>query len=452
MFNRLWRGVGVVAVRALHTSPLLGLWLVAPSLAAQSPTDSAAPRLVLAEVFRILDVGNPRLEAARQMAIAADARIKPVSTLADPQIQFGLMNRNLPGLGLQDPLGMNQVQVMQMVPIAGQLGLSARAAEAQAGAARSRAAEVGWELRARAAMSFYEIYQLDRTIEVSIATQGLLRDIATTARTMYSVGQGRQADVLRAQVEIDRMSEEIARMKAMRDAAAARLNALLDRPTDTAVPTPALPRFPRALVPADSLEQLALTGRPMLAAGASDVTAAVAAERRARREIWPDLQLGVQYGQRPMLGGGTDRMVSLMLGFSVPIWAGRRQLEMRRETQAMRLGSEAELRAMRAETRGRLGELTATVRRTRTLRELYTSTILPQAEATVSAALAAYQAGEVDLPMLLDARMTVNRYRQQLFQLDADEGAALAELEMLLGQPLFDPELTEPRQPPGAQR
>ena len=105
----------------------------------------------------------------------------------------------------------------------------------------------------------------------------------------------------------------------------------------------------------------------------------------------------------------------------------------------MRLGAEAELRAMRAETRGRVGELTAQIRRSRALRELYVTTILPQAEATVSSAGSAYQSGEVDLPMLLDARMTVNRYRQQVFQLDAEEGTALAELEMLLGAPVVDP-------------
>jgi outer membrane protein TolC len=144
---------------------------------------------------------------------------------------------------------------------------------------------------------------------------------------------------------------------------------------------------------------------------------------------------------------GTDRMLSLMLGFSVPLWAGRRQLEMRRETQAMRLSAEAELRAMQAETRGRLGELRALIWRSRSLRELYLTTILPQAEATVSSALSAYQAGEVDLPMLLDARMTVNQYRQQVFQLEAEEGITLAELEMLLGQALFDPELTEAPSP-----
>ena len=207
------KGVGRALMRWLVAGAL-----IPPILAAQTPADISSRRLTLAEVYNVLEVRSPRLEAARQMAFAAEARIKPASTLADPQLQFGLMNRTLPGLGLQDPLGMNQVQVMQMVPIAGQLGLAGRAAAAQAGAARARAADVGWELRARAAMFFYEIYQLDRTIEVSLSTQVLLRDITTTARTMYSVGQGRQADVLRAQVEIEWMSEEVTRMRAMRGA------------------------------------------------------------------------------------------------------------------------------------------------------------------------------------------------------------------------------------------
>ena len=430
---------------------LLGIWLLAPPLAAQSSAASVAPRLKLAEVYRLLESRSPRLEAARQMASAAQARIDPARTLPDPQLQFGLMNRNLPRLGLQDPLGMNQLQVMQMLPIAGQLGLAGRVAGAQAGAAAARATDLSWELRARAAMAFYELYQLDRSIDVALTTQGLLRDIGTTARTMYSVGQGRQADVLRAQVEVDRMTEEIARMRAMRGAAAARLNALLDQPSETPVPSPVLPQYPRDLALPDSLERVALAGRPMLAAGALDVEAAVAAQQRARREIWPDLQLGAIYGQRPM-AVGTDRMISLMLGFSVPIWAGRRQFKMRDEAKAMLLGAEAELSALRAETRGRLGELLASIGRSRELRTLYQATILPQALATVTSTLSSYRVGEVDLPMLLDAQMTVNRYRQQVFQLEAEEGAALAELEMLLGRSLFDPAQTDQATPQGAGR
>jgi outer membrane protein TolC len=70
----------------------------------------------------------------------------------------------------------------------------------------------------------------------------------------------------------------------------------------------------------------------------------------------------------------------------------------------------------------------------------------------VATTLSAYRVGEVDLPMLLEARMTVNRYRQQVVQLDAEEGIAWAELEMLLGQPLFDPTHTEAAEPSGDVR
>ena len=228
-------------------------------------------------------------------------------------------------------------------------------------------------------------------------------------------------------------------MGAMRSSAAARLNALLNRASGAPVATPSLPRFPAAVPSADSLEALALAGRPMLAAGAKEVDATIAEARLARTESWPDLELGMQYGRRPKVGGGIDQMVSVMLGFTLPLHTGQRQAQRRRETDEMRLSAEAELSAMRAETRGRLGELLAEVQRTRSLRDLYRLTILPQADATFTSAMGAYRAGQVDLLTLLDARITVYRYRQQVFQLDAEEGAALAELEMLLGQQLFDP-------------
>jgi outer membrane protein, heavy metal efflux system len=93
---------------------------------------------------------------------------------------------------------------------------------------------------------------------------------------------------------------------------------------------------------------------------------------------------------------------------------------------------------MRAETRGRLGEAYVSLTRSRSLARLYRTTVLPQAEATVASALAAYRVGGVDFMTLLDDRMTVNRYRQELFTLDADEGKAWAELEMLVGRALFD--------------
>ena len=52
--------------------------------------------------------------------------------------------------------------------------------------------------------------------------------------------------------------------------------------------------------------------------------------------------------------------------------------------------------------------------------------------------MSAYRVGTVDFMTLLDSRITVNTYRQELSVLEADEGKAWAELEMLTGRELID--------------
>jgi outer membrane protein TolC len=413
---------------------LVSIAAAVPPLAAQ---DSVASSVTLDSIYRLVRTASPRIAAANALTAAAEARIAPARRPPDPQLQFGLMNRSLPGFGLSDPLGMNQIQVMQMVPFPGKLGLAGRVAAERAEGQRARSADVAWDTRARAAMEFYEIYRMDRSIAVANETLRLLRDLGETARTMYGVGQGRQADVLRAQVEIARMDEELTRMKTERVAAAARLNALLDRGTDQPVGNVVLPQFPESLPPLDTLVAEAQANRPMVKAGEADLRSADAGVRLARREIWPDLTFGAQYGQRPM-PDGTDHMISLMVGVTVPVFAGSRQLAMRREAEAMRLMASADLEGMRADTRGRVAELYAAIQRSRRLAGLYRGTILPQSRATVTSSLSSYRVGGVDFMTLLDNQMTVNRYRQELYQLDAEQGQALAELEMMLGRELFD--------------
>ena len=347
------------------------------------------------------------------------------------------MNRTLWSLQPDPVLGMTQIQLMQTLPVAGKLGLAGHAAEARAAAARDRADDVRWDVRSRVAMAFYDLYEADRSLAVAVGTRGLLQDIAHTTQTMYAVGDGRQADVLRANVEVARMTEDIVRMQAMRSSMVARLNGTLARDVVDAVARPALPALPAEIPSLDSLQQMAEMHRPMLKAGEHDVLAALAEERLARREIWPDLQLGLQYG-RQSLPTGTQNMGSLMIGATLPVFAHGRQLQMREEAAAMRAEAEADLAVMRAETRGRVAELRANFVRARNLSTLYRSTILPQAAASVTASSAAYRVGEVNFMTLLDNQMTVNKYSQELFALEADEGKTLAELEMLIGQPLFD--------------
>ena len=425
---------------------LTGLLASARPAAAQTFSYGAGrDRLLLGDLYEQVKRINPRTAAARSLAVATEARVAGARRPPDPQLQLGFMNYTLPGLAPMPTLGMTQLQLMQMLPLGGKLGLAGRRAGSEASASAARAEDVGWEMRTQTAMAFYDLYATDRGLDVARQTLRLLQDIARTAEAMYRVGEGRQADVLRANVEIAKMAQDTLRMQAMREAMAARLNALLDRAAELAVGAPMLPQFPDSVPSRASLDEIASGERPMIRAGIEELSAADASARLARREIIPDLVVGMQYGQRGgtgEMGSGTERMASLMFGASIPVFARDRQLKMRQEMAAMKQMAQADLAAMRAETRGKIGEAYAALTRSRSLAQLYRTTVLPQAEATVASALAAYRVGSVDFMTLLDDRMTVNTYRQELATLEADEGKAWAELEMLTGRQLIDPNAT----------
>lgn len=431
------RAPGIRITGRLLFIGMMPLQLAWPSPVAAQSTQSARAPLLLGDLYGQVQRNNPRVSAARSLTRAAQARVPGASRPPDPQFQLGFMNYSLPSLAPMPTLGMRQLQLMQMLPLGGKLSLAGRAASAQAAATGFRAEDVSWELRNQTAMAFYDLYATDRALDVARETLRLLQDIAATAEAMYRVGDGRQTDVLRARVEIARMAQDTLRMQAMRQAMSARLDALLDRDPSAEIGAPALPAFPDSIPTLAWLDSVARDTRPMIRAGLDVVRAADASAQLARKEIFPDLQVGVQYGQR---GGemGTERMGSLMLGASLPIFARSRQFQMRVEADAMKQMAQEDVAAMRAETRGKIGEAYAALTRARSLAQLYRTTVLPQAEATVASALAAYRVGSVDFMTLLDDRMTVNKFRQELYALDADQGKAWAELEMLVGLALFD--------------
>ena len=237
--NRPRRAVALGVAVAIALTGSAG----AQSTATVRPSpDTTATRL--GDLYRQVEAVSPRIAAARSLALAARARVPGTTRPPDPQLQLGWMNYSLPNVAPMPTVGMTQLQVMQMLPLGGKLALSGRTASAQASASSERANDVVWELRNQTAMAFYDLYAAEQNLGVARETLRLLQDIETTAESMYRVGEGRQADVLRAQVEIAKMVEDTLRMMAMRQSMLARLDALLDRPAESALGAGALPEFP----------------------------------------------------------------------------------------------------------------------------------------------------------------------------------------------------------------
>jgi len=200
-----WR----VARQLKATTRIVALCALLASMASTPATasaqDASHSRLILGDLYGSVRRESPRAEAARALARAAQARIPSAKLPPDPELQLGFMNYSLPGLEPMDPLGMTQLQLMQMIPVAGKLGISGRIATAQALAQAERASDVEWELRSDAAMAFYELYQTDQGLAVSRETLRLLQDTRRIAESMFRVGEGRQAAVLRARSSAARL-------------------------------------------------------------------------------------------------------------------------------------------------------------------------------------------------------------------------------------------------------
>jgi cobalt-zinc-cadmium efflux system outer membrane protein len=420
------RGRGLALAITFIAATLTGLPLAGQAI----PPDT----LTLAAAIATARDANPMLRAAGLTAAAALQRVGPSGALPDPTVQLGLMNRMPGDFGsTMDPMTMNQLQLMQMVPWPGKLVSARRAARHEATASQADATETERMLLAQVRMAYLRVAYADRAIAVMHRTQGLLRDFREVSTTMYAVGSGVQQDVLRAQVEVARMSAQITTMEQDRIAAAARLNALLGREATSPILAVELPEPAASDLPsADTLIAWALADRAALHAGAERLAAAEASLTTARRALLPDFQLGVAWQQRPAF----PDMVSLMIGVRLPLFAAARELPMQREARAMRDMRQAELVDLQNETTARIIEARARAEQDRTLERLYRSSILPQATSAVQAALASYRVGRVNYMTLVDNQMTVYRYETETYRLRADYHQAVGDLEALVGRPL----------------
>jgi outer membrane protein TolC len=379
-------------VRALLT--------LAAAMAADSGEAMSQPTaepFSLDEAVSLAREANPALRAARLRADVAAERVPQAGALPNPMLGFRLMNRQIADFGsTAEPMLQNRIEFSQRLPWPGKLGFSEERWELLASAGALDAEETELALIARVKAVYYRLAFMDRALIIMENTRGLLREFLDVSSTLYAVGEGLQQDVLQAQVAVASMTEDITVVEQDRLATAARLNALLGRAATVGIDELGLPPPGEELPSVEALMVLADAQRPGLQA----------ARERARAAEAPDFTVGMAYSQRPQF----NDWLSFMVGISLPLWAGKSHLPLRREMAAMQAEEEARAIDIYNETFARIAERRAEAERARKLVELYSSSVLPQARAAVESALSAYRVGKVDFMTLVQNELTVNRF------------------------------------------
>lgn len=425
------------------------------------PAALRAQDMELPALLTQADSANPRIASAERTAEAAAARVSQAGAPPDPRLAIGLMNVPLadPGLGGGQMMTMSQVQLSGVLPWPGKLGLREAVARLSAEAADWEARQVRNEVMAEVKTAYYQVYFLDRALEVTGRNQVLLGDFTHLTSSRYGVGTAAQVDVLKAQVERTRLLDQTVGLNQQRVSAVARLNSLLGRRTDSPVPTVTLPESVRTMavnggsggprfvssalegeVPSSDAEGSGLPTTPdlqvvahannaMVQAHVRRVAAQTRALSLAERAKLPDLDVSAAYSYR----SGRADFFNLMVSVPLPVFSGRKQDQGVLEQSAILAEHQARHHAMLNDLDTEIASLAAELRRAQDQLVLLDEGILPQARTGLASATASYRVDGVDFLTLLDAQVTLYRHELDYHRLLADFAENLAALERAVG-------------------
>jgi cobalt-zinc-cadmium efflux system outer membrane protein len=405
-------------------------------LHAQAQTEK--PVLNLRQLIEEGLQNNPEILAARQKGEVFKQRVPQAAALEDPMMSVGVVNLPTNFSFRDEDMTMKEFSISQKIPFPGKRSLMKGMAVKEAEAIALEIEETVNRIVKEIKIAYYDLSHIYQAIEVTERNKKLLEDLARIAETRYSVGEGIQLDLLKAQVEVSKMVDELIMLDQKGKALEARLKALLNRPPETPMGSPEEVQFRKFPFSHEELYKMALESNPTLQAMKKMVESKEKAHTLAKWEYLPDFNLRFAYGQRdnsPMME--RRDMLSGMIEINIPLYFYWKQSRKVSEARAEVLSLEAQYQAMRNEIQFMIADMIAMVERGERQLELYQTGIIPQASLQVNSAMSAYRVNKADFMTLLDSQMTLYKYELEYHQALTEYEKNVANLEAVVGKRFF---------------
>lgn len=420
------RGLGVA---------LAGLFLWASVVAAGGlPPDLAA---LIAEAI----AANPEVKEKAALKEAARERSRAATAWEDPEFAFSL--KDLPTDKWtfdRDPMTQKMVELSQKFPFPGKTRLRGEVAEAEARAEALVYQDKVNEIRTRVIAAYWGLSWAQAAYDLTQRNKSLWEQVVRVAETRYGVGQGTQAEVLQAQVELGNYLDKLLSWQQKLESIRAELNALRRQPPTAPLPRPQPLRSRPFTLEASQLLEWALA-RPQLQALKAQILRQEKAVELARKDYYPDFTLGVAYGFKERLRGPLSEMnnpdqFSTRIMVNLPIWHRSKIQPRIREEQARRTAAVEAHAAAATTLKAAVQDRVARLRRLAQQIRLYEGGLLPQARQAAEAALPAYQTGQVGFAQLYQSQIAAYNAELMLQEYLKDFEETWAELEFLAGREL----------------
>lgn len=380
---------------------------------------------------------NPQVKAAYEEWQAAIEKIPQAKSLPDPMVGYSHF-----GQSIETRLGpqRNKISLSQKIPFFGKLSLRGKIAERGASILEEQYHRVKADVVLRVKQAYYSLYWFDKVIRISQEEKEVLKRLARIAQKKYETGMANQQDVLKAQLEMSKVTDKLLNLNQGRKAAVARLNFVLNRPPDSSIGEVKEPEIPAFKIKIGKLYQLAEERRPELRKAQHLIEKNEESLKLAKKNYYPDFKFMFDYidmgaGTTTHLKDGRNAWMG-SVGINIPIW--RKKLHAAEAESALQLKASKERYAdVKNETLSRVNELYYEAKTAEEQIDLYKYSLMPQAEQAFKASEVGYLAGKVDFLNLLDSERMVLLIKTGYHKSIADFGKSLAQLERVVGQNLI---------------
>lgn len=403
-----------------------------PSFSQEVPEGKA----ILSELIEEALSQNPQIKAARNEWEAALKVVPQAKSLPDPMLSYAHF-----GQSIETRLGpqRNKFSLSQKFPFFGKLSLKGKIAKSAASLFEEQYNVVKADIVLNVKKAYFSLFWFDNALKITNEEKEVLQRLAKIAQRKYETGKGNQQDVLKAHLEISRVTDKILLLKQGRKGIIAGLNSLLNRPPDSSPGEIEEFKAPELKVELKDLYAWAREFRPELRKARYLIEKNEKRLKLAKKNYFPDFKIMFDYID---IGAGTttnakDGRNSWMasIGINIPIWRGK--LRASEAEAAIKIEASQEgYKNIENETLSRVNELFFEVKTASEEVNLYKYSLLPQAEQSLKASEIGYLAGKVDFLNLLDSERMLLRIKTGYFKSVADLGKSLAQLERVVGKNL----------------
>ena len=376
---------------------------------------------------------NPKVQADYQKWIAKTKKAKQVGALPNPKLSYTYFGENI-----ETKVGpeVGKYGVSQVVPFPGKLSLKSRAVQKDAEILLEKYKSTKRDLIKDVKFNYYNIYWVDKAIVITEEEKSILENLEKVAQRKFETNHAPQQDVIKAQVEISKLIDQLYMLSQRRRSLGAKLNTLLNRSTSSPIDKITNTGFSEFKYKLEDLQKLANRNKQELVAANLDIEKSKYERSLAGLDYLPDFSFGFDYiqiddGHTTLENDGQDAW-STTFAVHVPIWLDKQVAEVR-EKQASLMASRQNYEDVKNNVIYEVEDAYYRIATYRDIVSLYKTALIPQTEQSFEAARTGYETGKVDFLNWLDAERILLQTKLAYYKAIVDYEKSIAYLEKIVG-------------------